>query len=121
MRFTQAAVLVSFLICSAIVGTALFLTSGMKAELSHDALGTVTVFITVAIPCSWPWIRAYTAAGDDDGKLTSIIFCVASIGIAVASFKSISTAPAEGVGWNVIFYVLFIWVARVVIFKFLPA
>jgi len=118
MRPTQIAVLASFLVCAAIVGIALFLTPGIKAQMSQDALSTVLGFLVVSMLCGWPWLRAYTAAGDDNETPQSVIFGVASIAIAGSFFTSISGAPAEGVGWYAILCVLSIWLARVVIFWF---
>lgn len=115
MRHARTLVQISLVVSLLIVFGALISTSTMRGEISGYGIGSwvslALVSIFVATICSWPWLAALSLAARSDGQLRAIVFAVVAVGIAALASPSIVAAPAEGVGYNVIFCMLLIWVA----------
>ena len=115
MRFAPIAVALSLLLSSAIIGAALWSTPSMHREFANydstqwaKAMGVLLPLLAV---CAWPWILAFIRAFGERGSRSSSVFAIAGVLLSVLFYSPISSAPAEGVGYNVIFFLLLAWVA----------
>lgn len=111
MRKAQLAVLFLFLIAISAIGWALLSTPGFRGEFSASPVQTIVIFVIGAAFCGWPWLLSYSAAAHIENDLPAIIFSVVGLGIAGLFVRPIASAPAEGVGLNLVFCVLLIWLA----------
>ena len=114
MILTRLVVALSFVMSGVLVGGALVSTSGMKGV---SGLQSWLVVVALFALCAWPWFRVYTAARRPHARTSAIVFsAVSAIAAGVAS-PAIAHAPAEGVGYYVIFFVLFVWLACPLLLK----
>lgn len=115
MRLAPAAVLLSFLLSLALIGAALWPIAARSDDNAGYGLIEWTRLIAVLLVIigisSWPWLVAYISASNEDDYRASILFAITTVVLALRFYFLISDAPAEGVGYNVIFFVLLAWVA----------
>lgn len=115
MLRAKVAVVLSLLACSSIIFAALLSTSAMQGEVSHykntDWLGLFAISAFLIWAISWPWKKAFLLAAKPEGKIQAIAFSLIAVVIAGLFYSPILHAPAEGVGYNVIFCILVIWVS----------
>ena len=117
----RAVVLVSLIFTVLAIGHAIGsnANSSARSELfSGDAKqllgGALMVAMLTAIAC-WPWFVAFARASRDNEKLPGSVFAVLSAVLAAFAYSGIASAPAEGIGYYVIFYVLAVWLAYPII------
>ena len=75
------------------------------------------VVLGLVVICSWPWLMAYRAAGKASARPGAFLFALASVAAAGFAYPAISRAPAEGVGYYVIFFLLFVWLSCPLLLK----
>ena len=68
-------------------------------------------FAIGVVVCGWPWLVAFRAAKHVQNNFSTVLFAALGASIPLFFANSISSAPAEGVGWYSIFSVLLIWCA----------
>lgn len=95
--------------------------SSIGAELAAGDMvqvlrGGFTMAVLVAIAC-WPWLLAFARATREGEKLPAIIFAVLSVALAAWVHSGIASAPAEGIGYYVILFVLAVWLAYPIIVR----
>jgi hypothetical protein len=115
MRRGHVVVHSSLVVSVLILAWALFSTSGMQHELQRNAATTVVAFLVCAVICAWPWFVALSVAGEPNRAPGVVLFALASVAIVAGFARPIASAPAEGVGWNVIICVLFVWLASLLL------
>lgn len=107
MKSAKITVVLSFIISFAIVFSAFSSTSssGLTHYNAEDWFGLLCVSAFLA----WPWQKAFVFASDLEGTNSAFFFSYTSVVIATLFYSPISNAPAEGVGYNIIFCMLLIW------------
>jgi hypothetical protein len=108
----------SFALSTAIIGAALWSVPSVRIEFSDAAylspvqwLRVAEVLLPLLALCSWPWVAALARAFRVPGDPAPLVFAVVGILLAAVFYVPISGAPAEGIGYNVIFFVLLAWIA----------
>ncbi len=105
----------SWVITSAIVSAALFSTPYMKRIASGEAIeslaATTAIILAVAVSAGTPWFKLIFSKHESPQKFRKYVFSTAAIGISAFFYKEISTAPAEGIGYNIIFCIALIMLA----------
>ena len=108
-------VLASLVASVAILALALFSTLSMRHQMETDPASTVIGFLVVGALCSWPWLKAFSATKNPAHVVGPTVFSLVSVSIVTFFAKPIATAPAEGIGWNIIICVLIVWAASLLI------
>ena len=115
MRLAPIIVAGSFLLSGASIGAALWSTPAMRHEFANDSSGhsarAAGVLLSVVAICGWPWLASFVRAFGERGHRSAIVFAVAGVALSALFYSPISSAPTEGVGYSVIFFVLLAWVA----------
>lgn len=98
-----------------IIGDALWSTSAIRYEFSNLQMTEwpkllLLVVVMLAV-CAWPWIVSFSRAFSDVGYRSSIVFAVVAVALATLFYSPIASAPSEGIGYNVIFFMLSTWAA----------
>ncbi|KQV93405.1 hypothetical protein ASC87_27255 [Rhizobacter sp. Root1221] len=96
-----------------------FLSRPMRGQLSSVGgfAECVLVGLLISIVCSWPWLVAYSRARDRGRQAGAIAFSSVSVACAALLMEPISKAPAEGIGYCVLIYVLGMWVSAPLILR----
>ncbi len=115
MQPSRLLVLASFVASVAILAFALFSTSSMRHQMETDPASTVIGFFVVGALCSWPWLKAFAATKNKAHVAGPTVFSLVSVSIVAFFAKPIATAPEEGIGWNIVICVLFVWAASLLI------
>lgn len=121
MSATRKAVLLSLLLSAGVIVGALVSTPYFRRAFSvgHTSeLFSALAAIALAVPlCSWPWFSALRASEEPTRSPGVLLFSALSFAAALAFSPAIREAPAEGVGYYVILYVIATWVAGPLLLK----
>ena len=109
MRPARIATVGSFLLSAALVGRAFWSTPAMRGEVARNGAQSVIVFMVLLLCCSWPWFRAYSRSASDGQSAFAWLFSVVAVALCAAFTSPIANAPAEGLGYYVLFCVLLVW------------
>lgn len=113
MRTASVIVLSSFALSLGVITSALWSTPGMRHAFAGYGIKewfiTSVALVAMTAICGWPWAAAYFKSLSRQGAPSAIVFSAASAGLALLFFKSISSALAEGVGYNLLFFVFLAW------------
>ena len=114
MSTTRIIVLLSLLLSAGVIVGAVFSTSGMLGSFSpghrSELFGNAAAALLLVAVCAWPWFVALRAATNPAARVGANIFAFAAVVAAAVFYSPIRTAPSEGVGYYVIFYVLAVWI-----------
>jgi len=118
MRSIRSLVIASWVINLAIVGAIILLAPGVKSEMSHQTnliswLAGVAVFFLFG---SIPWFYAYKHATTLDESGGSVAIALISLGALLLLIPAFS-APPEGLGYYVIFYLVVVWLTFAIVAK----
>lgn len=113
MRFAPASVLSSFLLSLALICAALWPEAvrgeGIASYGVVEGIKAALVLLLIIGISSWPWLVSYICASNEHDYRASILFAIAAVALALRFYFLISDAPAEGKGYNVIFFILLAW------------
>lgn len=109
MNRARAAVTASYLLSIGIIGRALFSTDLMQGEATQP--GTLIAFAIFSLACGWPWLMAYLRTRSAATPASVWVFSFVSPFFCSFFADLIADSPAEGVGYQIIFCVLTVWLS----------
>ncbi|MBL8513569.1 MAG: hypothetical protein JNJ55_06225 [Betaproteobacteria bacterium] len=88
--------------------------ASVRCEFPNYGVGQWANAIAFLLPtgaiCAWPWLLAFSRAFHEKRRVVAIVFSIVGMLLAVQFYSPISRAPIEGIGYNIIFFVLATWV-----------
>jgi hypothetical protein len=110
LRPVRVLVLASWAIATAVVATVIFSAPAVRREFSHslDVASVCMVVALFAAIASVPWVYAYGRARTPEREGGAMAIALISLG-ALALLIPAGSAPAEGLGYYVLFYLLAVW------------
>jgi hypothetical protein len=112
MRNTRIVVALSLLFSTLLIGGALLYAPAMESRLlsGKEFLAGAPLFVLLLGLVGWPWVVAFILANKPRARLGAQVFAYAALIGAALSFVPISSAPSEGIGYFVLFYLLGVWI-----------
>jgi len=112
MPLVQVIVVASLLLSVGFIASPVLLSASMQRQASSPSgfAESLIVSFLLTLICCWPWLRAYSIAHHPERRANVIGFSVVAAVCAALMIKPISNAPAEGIGYYVVLYVLGTWV-----------
>ena len=111
----RIAVLLSWLLATAIVGISIFSTPYMRGVLRGEAVESAAESIggllVIAAICGWPWVLAFLLPPSPRNDGRRYAFSLVAVAIAVAFYIPISTGHSFEIGAYTILCILAVWAA----------
>lgn len=117
MKFARALVVASLASCVWLVLYALSQTSSLRSTFSTNITQLVGPVLLALPVLGWPWFRAHLKAAEPDKVRSVKAFALMSPLVCLFFYSSIAEAPAEGVGYGLIFCTLATWGVYAIVVK----
>jgi hypothetical protein len=124
MTRSRVAIILSWLLTTALIGVAIFSTRYMRGVLRGEAVESagesIAGLLFVAVLCGWPWLLAFQLPSSPSNNSRRHLFSLLAVGIAAGFYIPISTGYTFEIGVYTIFCILAIWVAYPITRIFVP-
>lgn len=100
---TKILIVISYVICTLIIGNALFSTPDLSIALHpKSAIENLLGYLLCSIVCAYPWWRMYLLPDEHNGN--KLVFSILVVVLATLFYNPISTGRDFTIGMFVIFY-----------------
>ena len=111
MNSARVVAVVSLCISALLIAMALASTSAMQHELKNDLSSTLGASALLFPIASLPWFLSYSKAKRAEEAKPVWVFSVLATVICAGFVIPISTSPSEGIGYQLIFCLMLVWLA----------
>ena len=102
---TKILIVISYIICTLIIGNALFSTPDLSIALHpKSAIENLLGYLLCSIVCAYPWWRMYLLPEKQSGN--KLVFSILSVVFAAFFYNPISTGRDFTIGMFVILYLV---------------